>query len=181
MAQVFFAMPAGASFSGLKVDQLKLSGETYKPYKGLRGRAPGRVEWKGEEGSWVEFLFLCGGGVTARMQIEVDILFGAKRTAQYALNTVMDRRGILGCLYRTSDEADCETWPLPVQYVLKCFGFGKRDRHWCCSPISETFFVFIQFFNCGDLGLMRQMRMTYNSMGFGIDLVQPLLNQNQRW
>lgn len=47
-AQVSFAMPAGASLSGLKVDQLKLSGETYKPYKGVRGRALGRVEWRVE-------------------------------------------------------------------------------------------------------------------------------------
>jgi AP-3 complex subunit mu len=47
-AQVSFAMPAGALLSGLKVDQLKVSGETYKPYKGVRGRAFGRVEWRVE-------------------------------------------------------------------------------------------------------------------------------------
>ena len=37
--------------------------------------------------------------------------------------------------------------------------------------ISETFFAFAQLFNYGDLGLMRQMRMTYNSMGFSIDIL----------
>ncbi|KAF8485290.1 clathrin adaptor mu subunit [Russula ochroleuca] len=47
-AQVSFAMPPGALLSGVKVDQLKLSGETYKPYKGMRGRALGRVEWRVE-------------------------------------------------------------------------------------------------------------------------------------
>jgi AP-3 complex subunit mu len=41
-------MPQGALLSALKVDQLKLSGETYKPYKGVRGRALGRVEWRVE-------------------------------------------------------------------------------------------------------------------------------------
>lgn len=34
------------SFSSLKVDQLKLSGEMYKPYKGVRGRSTGDVEWR---------------------------------------------------------------------------------------------------------------------------------------
>ncbi|KAH8986338.1 clathrin adaptor mu subunit [Lactarius akahatsu] len=38
----------GALLSALKIDQLKLSGETYKPYKGVRGRALGRVEWRVE-------------------------------------------------------------------------------------------------------------------------------------
>jgi AP-3 complex subunit mu len=33
-------------FSNLKVDQLKLTGETYKPYKGVRGRSEGTVEWR---------------------------------------------------------------------------------------------------------------------------------------
>jgi AP-3 complex subunit mu len=47
-AQVSFALPAGAMLSALKVDQLKLSGETYKPYKGVRARALGRVEWRVE-------------------------------------------------------------------------------------------------------------------------------------
>ena len=46
--QVSFALPAGAMLSSLKVDQLKLSGETYRPYKGVRGRAFGRVEWRVE-------------------------------------------------------------------------------------------------------------------------------------
>ena len=47
-AQVSFALPAGALLSALKVDQLKVSGETYKPYKGVRGCAFGRVEWRVE-------------------------------------------------------------------------------------------------------------------------------------
>ncbi|KAI9456976.1 clathrin adaptor mu subunit [Lactarius psammicola] len=47
-AQISFALPAGALLSALKIDQLKLSGETYKPYKGVRGRALGRVEWRVE-------------------------------------------------------------------------------------------------------------------------------------
>jgi len=47
-AQVSFALPMGTLLSALKVDQLKLSGETYKPYKGVRGRAMGRVEWRVE-------------------------------------------------------------------------------------------------------------------------------------
>jgi len=34
------------SFSALKVDQLKLTGEGYKPYKGVRGRCIGDVEWR---------------------------------------------------------------------------------------------------------------------------------------
>ncbi|KAF8257419.1 Mu homology domain-containing protein [Lactarius quietus] len=34
---ISFALPAGALLSALKIDQLKLSGETYKPYKGMRG------------------------------------------------------------------------------------------------------------------------------------------------
>jgi len=47
-AQVSFALPAGAMLSALTVDQLKVSGETYKPYKGVRARALGRVEWRVE-------------------------------------------------------------------------------------------------------------------------------------
>src|SRR6266853_2605736 len=47
-AQVSFALPPGVLLSALKVDQLKLSGETSKPYKGVRGRAFGRVEWRVE-------------------------------------------------------------------------------------------------------------------------------------
>ncbi|KAF8204837.1 Mu homology domain-containing protein [Pholiota molesta] len=34
------------TFSSLKVEQLKITGETYKPYKGVRGRAIGNVEWR---------------------------------------------------------------------------------------------------------------------------------------
>jgi AP-3 complex subunit mu len=47
-AQISFALPAGTLLSALKIDQLKLSAETYKPYKGMRGRALGRVEWRVE-------------------------------------------------------------------------------------------------------------------------------------
>jgi len=34
------------SFSALKVEQLKMTGELYKPYKGVRGRSIGDVEWR---------------------------------------------------------------------------------------------------------------------------------------
>jgi len=34
------------TFSVLKVDQLKLTGEAYNPYKGVRGRSVGDVEWR---------------------------------------------------------------------------------------------------------------------------------------
>ncbi|KAF6762910.1 mu-adaptin 3 [Ephemerocybe angulata] len=34
------------TFSALKVDQLKITGEGYKPYKGVRGRSTGNVEWR---------------------------------------------------------------------------------------------------------------------------------------
>jgi len=34
------------SFSALKVDQLRLTGEGYKPYKGVRGHSVGDVEWR---------------------------------------------------------------------------------------------------------------------------------------
>jgi len=34
------------TFSALKVDQLRVTGETYKPYKGVRGRSTGNVEWR---------------------------------------------------------------------------------------------------------------------------------------
>ncbi|KAI0278659.1 clathrin adaptor mu subunit [Russula brevipes] len=47
-AQISFALPPSTLLSALKVDQLKLSGETYKPYKGVRGSALGRVEWRVE-------------------------------------------------------------------------------------------------------------------------------------
>ena len=36
----------GRTFSSLKVDQLKVTGENYKPYKGFRGRSTGNVEWR---------------------------------------------------------------------------------------------------------------------------------------
>ncbi|GLB33446.1 putative adaptor complexes medium subunit family protein [Lyophyllum shimeji] len=34
------------TFSALKIDQLKVTGEGYKPYKGVRGRSVGNVEWR---------------------------------------------------------------------------------------------------------------------------------------
>jgi len=34
------------TFSALKVEQLKVTGEVYKPYKGVRGRSLGNVEWR---------------------------------------------------------------------------------------------------------------------------------------
>ncbi|KZP27919.1 clathrin adaptor mu subunit [Athelia psychrophila] len=34
------------TFSGLKVEQLKVTGEAYKPYKGVRGRSLGDIEWR---------------------------------------------------------------------------------------------------------------------------------------
>lgn len=34
------------TYSALKVEQLKISGEQYKPYKGVRGRSVGNVEWR---------------------------------------------------------------------------------------------------------------------------------------
>ncbi|KAI0079752.1 clathrin adaptor mu subunit [Panus rudis PR-1116 ss-1] len=37
---------ANHTFSSLKVNQLKLSGEAYKPYKGVRGYSKGDVEWR---------------------------------------------------------------------------------------------------------------------------------------
>jgi len=43
--QVRFAV-SSYTFSSLKVDQLKVTGEVYKPYKGVRGRAIGNVEWR---------------------------------------------------------------------------------------------------------------------------------------
>ncbi|PAV21129.1 clathrin adaptor mu subunit [Pyrrhoderma noxium] len=35
-----------STFSGIKVDQLKVSNETYKLFKGMRGRSCGEVEWR---------------------------------------------------------------------------------------------------------------------------------------
>ncbi|KAH7916717.1 clathrin adaptor mu subunit [Hygrophoropsis aurantiaca] len=40
-----FEIPA-YNFSSLKVDQLRLSGEGYKMYKGVRGRSLGSIEWR---------------------------------------------------------------------------------------------------------------------------------------
>ncbi|KZT12616.1 clathrin adaptor mu subunit [Laetiporus sulphureus 93-53] len=34
------------SFSALKIEQLKLTGEMYKPYKGMRGKSAGDIEWR---------------------------------------------------------------------------------------------------------------------------------------
>jgi len=34
------------TFSSLKVEQLKVTGESYKPYKGVRGHSIGNVEWR---------------------------------------------------------------------------------------------------------------------------------------
>lgn len=36
----------GYSYSSLKVDQLKVTSEIYKPYKGVRGNATGDIEWR---------------------------------------------------------------------------------------------------------------------------------------
>ncbi|OJA07680.1 hypothetical protein AZE42_01874 [Rhizopogon vesiculosus] len=43
--QIRFEIPS-FSFSSLKVDQLRLSGETYKMYKGVRMRSKGSLEWR---------------------------------------------------------------------------------------------------------------------------------------
>jgi AP-3 complex subunit mu len=43
--QVTFGVPR-TTFSALKIDQLKVTGEAYKPYKGMRGRSTGKVEWR---------------------------------------------------------------------------------------------------------------------------------------
>jgi len=37
---------ASHTFSALKIDQLRVSGENYKPYKGVRGRSTGDIEWR---------------------------------------------------------------------------------------------------------------------------------------
>ena len=34
------------TFSALKIDQLRVSGETYKPFKGVRGRSTADIEWR---------------------------------------------------------------------------------------------------------------------------------------
>lgn len=43
--QIRFEIPS-YSFSSLKVDQLRLSSETYKMYKGVRMRSKGSIEWR---------------------------------------------------------------------------------------------------------------------------------------
>ncbi|EGO01564.1 hypothetical protein SERLA73DRAFT_120231 [Serpula lacrymans var. lacrymans S7.3] len=43
--QIRFDIPS-YTFSALKVDQLRLSGENYKVYKGVRGRSRGSIEWR---------------------------------------------------------------------------------------------------------------------------------------
>ena len=34
------------NFSAIKIEQLKLTGEAYKPYKGMRGSSFGNIEWR---------------------------------------------------------------------------------------------------------------------------------------
>ena len=34
------------NFSAIKIEQLKLTGEVYKPYKGMRGSSLGNIEWR---------------------------------------------------------------------------------------------------------------------------------------
>jgi len=43
--QIYFELPT-YSFSSLKVDQVRLSGETYKIYKGVRMQSCGSIEWR---------------------------------------------------------------------------------------------------------------------------------------
>lgn len=43
--RVTFEIPQH-SFSSLKVEQLKVSGELYKPYKGVRTKSAGDLEWR---------------------------------------------------------------------------------------------------------------------------------------
>ncbi|KAJ7283365.1 Mu homology domain-containing protein [Mycena rebaudengoi] len=43
--QIRFAL-SSYTFSALKVDQFKITGEVYKPYKGVRGRSTGDIEWR---------------------------------------------------------------------------------------------------------------------------------------
>lgn len=43
--QIFFELPTH-SFSSFKVDQVRLSGENYKLYKGLRTQSCGSIEWR---------------------------------------------------------------------------------------------------------------------------------------
>ena len=34
------------SYSSIKIDQLRMSGETYKPFKGFRANSKGDVDWR---------------------------------------------------------------------------------------------------------------------------------------
>ncbi|KAF8845613.1 clathrin adaptor mu subunit [Paxillus ammoniavirescens] len=43
--QIYFEVPM-YSFSSLKIDQVRLSGETYKMYKGVRMQGRGSIEWR---------------------------------------------------------------------------------------------------------------------------------------
>ncbi|KIJ70417.1 hypothetical protein HYDPIDRAFT_79040 [Hydnomerulius pinastri MD-312] len=43
--QIYFEVPT-YSFSSLKIDQVRLSGETYKIYKGVRMQSRGSIEWR---------------------------------------------------------------------------------------------------------------------------------------
>ncbi|KAI0829336.1 clathrin adaptor mu subunit [Trametes gibbosa] len=43
--RVRFAIPQH-NFSAMKIEQLKLTGEAYKPYKGMRGSSLGNIEWR---------------------------------------------------------------------------------------------------------------------------------------
>jgi AP-3 complex subunit mu len=43
--QIYFEVPS-YSFSSLKVDQVRLSSETYKMYKGVRTTSCGSIEWR---------------------------------------------------------------------------------------------------------------------------------------
>jgi hypothetical protein len=75
------------------------------------------------------------------------------------MRSFMDRRGIL--VART-DEADGETSSRPA--VLKCFGKDPDMIGLVLFTVSETSFVFAQFFSYGDLGLMRQVCMICKPM-----------------
>ncbi|KAH9942998.1 clathrin adaptor mu subunit [Epithele typhae] len=43
--RITFDLPA-YNFSAIKIEQLKLTGESYKPYKGMRGASRGNIEWR---------------------------------------------------------------------------------------------------------------------------------------
>jgi hypothetical protein len=46
LAHCAFDSRSTNTFSALKVEQLRITGEGYKPYKGVRGRSVGDVEWR---------------------------------------------------------------------------------------------------------------------------------------